>query len=67
MDVADPLEKRELATRRRKLLCRHQKDNKALVRRFNEEVYNRGNLDVVDELLAPTFVGHDFRAGRKSA
>jgi len=30
-------------------------NNKALVRRFFEEVYNRGNLDVADELLAPDF------------
>jgi predicted ester cyclase len=30
-------------------------ENKALVRRFFEEVYNRGNLDVADEVLAPDF------------
>ena len=30
-------------------------ENKALVRRFFEEVYNRGNLDLADELLAPDF------------
>ena len=34
-------------------------ENKALVRHFNEEVYNRGNLDVADELLAPDFVSRD--------
>jgi len=34
-------------------------ENKALVRRFNEEVYNRGNTDVADELLAPNFVSRD--------
>ena len=33
--------------------------NKALVRRFFEEVANQGNLDVADELLAPDFVDHD--------
>jgi len=32
--------------------------NKALVRRFLEETQNAKNLDVVDELVAPTFVGH---------
>src|SRR5215212_251227 len=40
-------------------------DNKVLVRRFNEEAYNRGNLDVANELLAPTFVDHDFLAGEE--
>src|SRR5215216_7136741 len=30
-------------------------ENKALVRRFFEEVYNRGNLDLADEVLAPDF------------
>jgi predicted ester cyclase len=30
-------------------------ENKALVRRFFEEVFKRGNLDVADELLAPDF------------
>ncbi len=36
-------------------------DNKALVRRFFEEVYNKGNVAAVDELVAPNIVGHfDF-------
>jgi ketosteroid isomerase-like protein len=30
-------------------------ENKALVHRFFEEVFKRGNLDVADELLAPDF------------
>jgi predicted ester cyclase len=33
-------------------------ENKAIVRRFFEEVYNKGNVAVVDELVAPTIVGH---------
>lgn len=33
--------------------------NKALVRRYVEEVLNRKNLAPVDELFAPTFVDHD--------
>jgi steroid delta-isomerase-like uncharacterized protein len=37
--------------------------NKALVRRFYEEVWGRGNLDVADELFAQDYVRHDFRAG----
>jgi serine phosphatase RsbU (regulator of sigma subunit)/predicted ester cyclase len=36
-----------------------EENNKALVRRFIEEVYNQGNLDVTDELLAPNFVFRD--------
>ena len=32
-----------------------EKKNKALVRRFLEEV-SKGNLNVIDELLAPDFV-----------
>jgi predicted ester cyclase len=33
-------------------------ENKALVRRFFEEVYNKGNVAVADELVAPNIVGH---------
>jgi steroid delta-isomerase-like uncharacterized protein len=36
--------------------------NKALIRRFYEEVWNRGNLDVADEVFAAGYVRHDFRA-----
>jgi serine phosphatase RsbU (regulator of sigma subunit)/predicted ester cyclase len=36
-----------------------EEDNKALVRRFTQEVANQGNLDVADELLAPDFVDYD--------
>ena len=34
-------------------------DNKAIVRRFLEGIFTRGNPDVVDELAAPDFVVHD--------
>ena len=34
-------------------------ENKALVRRLIKEV-EKGNLDVVDEVLAPDFVDHDL-------
>ncbi len=34
-------------------------ENKALTRRVMEEMFNKGNLDVADELLAPDFVDHD--------
>jgi steroid delta-isomerase-like uncharacterized protein len=34
-------------------------ENKALSRRLLEEAFNKGNLDVIDELLATDFVNHD--------
>jgi steroid delta-isomerase-like uncharacterized protein len=34
-------------------------ENKGIARRFLEEAFNSGNLDVVDELVAPEFVNHD--------
>ena len=33
-------------------------ENKALTRRFWEEVFNGRNLDLIDELCAPNFVEH---------
>lgn len=38
---------------------RTETENKAIVRRMFEELWNRGNLDVADELFAPTYRGHD--------
>jgi steroid delta-isomerase-like uncharacterized protein len=37
-------------------------ENKELVRRFYEEVWVNGNLEVADEVFAPDYVRHDFRA-----
>jgi steroid delta-isomerase-like uncharacterized protein len=34
-------------------------ENKALVRRYVEEVLNNRNLTLIDELFAPTFIDHD--------
>lgn len=34
-------------------------DNKATARRWYEEVFNAGNLDLIHELFAPNFVDHD--------
>jgi steroid delta-isomerase-like uncharacterized protein len=31
-------------------------ENRAIVRRWYEEVWNRGKLDAIDELFAPTFL-----------
>ncbi len=36
-------------------------ENKALVRRFYEEVWNRGNVDVAKDLFADDYVRHDLR------
>jgi predicted ester cyclase len=33
--------------------------NKALFRRFNEEFFNKGNMSLADDLLAPDFVEHE--------
>jgi steroid delta-isomerase-like uncharacterized protein len=36
-----------------------EENNKALVRKFFEEVWSRGNVAALDEFLAPDFVVHD--------
>ncbi len=41
-------------------------NNKAVVRRFYEEVWNGGNLDLVEELIAPSFVNHGTGSERGS-
>ncbi len=33
-------------------------ENKAIFRRFVQEVMNQGNLSTIDELFAPEFIGH---------
>jgi predicted ester cyclase len=38
-------------------------ENKASGRRFIEEVINRGNVAVIDELTDPSFVDHSIRPG----
>lgn len=34
-------------------------ENKAVTRRFLEEIFSAGNLELVDELFAPNYVLHD--------
>src|SRR3989337_712839 len=34
-------------------------ENKTVVRRFLEEIFTAGNLELVDELFAPDYVLHD--------
>ena len=38
-------------------------ENKALVRRFVDEVQSRGNIDTIDELCSPEFVNHSAPPG----
>lgn len=48
-----------------------EQENKALNRRFVEEVINQGNIDAIDKLLDPGVVDHatppGFPAGREGA
>ena len=37
--------------------------NKALIRRFYEEVWGRGNLEAADDIFAADYVRHDLRPG----
>lgn len=36
-----------------------EEENKTKTRRFMEEAFNKGNMNVIDELLAPNFVDHN--------
>lgn len=38
-------------------------DNRQVLDRLNEEVFNRGNVDAIDELVADDFVEHDPMPG----
>ena len=33
-------------------------ENKAIVKRIAEEIYNIGNLDIVDEVISPNYTFH---------
>lgn len=37
-------------------------ENKALIRRFYEEVWSKGNVNVAEEVFAPDYVRHDLRS-----
>jgi steroid delta-isomerase-like uncharacterized protein len=39
------------------------KDNGRVMRRAFEEIMARGNVEIIDELFAPDFVGHDTSGG----
>ena len=38
-------------------------DNKALVRRFVDEVQSGGNIDLIDEICSSEFVNHSIPPG----
>lgn len=38
-------------------------DLKAMAKRFNDEAFNKGNVDVIDELVADDFVDHQELPG----
>ena len=38
-------------------------EHKAVVRRFYEEVWHKGNVAVAEEVFAPDYVRHDLRPG----
>jgi len=40
-----------------------EKENKALYRRTFEEVFNQGNLALVDDLVAPDYLNHEVLPG----
>ncbi len=46
------------------ILAMSIEENKSLIRRFCEEVWNHGLLDVVTEIFAEDYVRHDLRPGK---
>jgi predicted ester cyclase len=50
---------RQVLNRRGEKVSVSASENKATVRRVFDEVFNQGNLSVVDELVAPDYVLHD--------
>lgn len=48
---------------RKEVMFTSVEENRALVRRFVEELWHEKNYNVVDRLCAPDFVAHDLPAG----
>jgi len=44
-----------------------QQDGRTIARRYFEEVWNQGKVDVLDELLAPEYINHTPSTGRPPA
>jgi len=49
----------QVLSRRAEKVSVSANENKATVRRVPDEVFNQGNLSVLDELIAPDYVLHD--------
>jgi hypothetical protein len=64
MNGVDPVEKRGLARRREAPVTSEEEKNMALVRRF-QQAEAKGDLDMLDELLAPEFVDHSLLEGQE--
>jgi predicted ester cyclase len=47
-------------------MSEQEDNNKAIFYRFYEEVWNKGNMALFDELIAPTFVNHGVGSERGS-
>jgi steroid delta-isomerase-like uncharacterized protein len=46
----------------REVLGMSEEANRRIARRFFDEVFSRGNLDVIDEIFDPDYVGHSSAA-----
>jgi predicted SnoaL-like aldol condensation-catalyzing enzyme len=53
-----------VAAAARKVECLSTEENKAIIRQFYTEVWNNGRVELVDELIAPSFVNHGSDAER---
>jgi steroid delta-isomerase-like uncharacterized protein len=50
---------RQVLSRRAEEISVSAEENKAVVRRWFEELFNAGNLEVADEIIAPDHINHD--------
>lgn len=41
-------------------------ENKKIVKEFYEELFNKGNISVIDKLLSPDFIDHSFGPGKEA-
>jgi predicted ester cyclase len=65
--VVDPVDETQVGEEEEALVSGAQEENKALARHFLEAVWKLGDLDAVDEMLAPDFVDHSLLPGQDSS